>query len=491
MKAPNWPIVTPAYASQALTFLIAVLDRIVIAGLLIRLWGVAVFEDWTLIASVAALTYAFELGFSIYFNNKMALTLSRSNRDEALQVYRAGNLIFIGIFLLILATIAVLAGTGIWVSLFPFSAIAPSEGMWSAAALSTAAAFRLGVFGILALYRAHDEITRFNLVFAGGEAVRLLMTGLAAYMGFSFVAVASCSALGTVATQAALALDSSCRYPGFGTQIGWPKRQLAGEMLRISVAYCLQSAPVTILASAPNLLIGIAQSGSGDLAAFALTRTLVNFLRTLFQNIAVVTGYDCARHYAAGSVDQLWMTFRRHTRVYSVVSGCACGGIVVFSQQVFQYWTGRNDLFRPGLMAIVAAPLLFGGPSTIVGALIMSVNRPGCATIGRLAQLLITFALFALAPIPDAALSISVALSVAEMAYIIPLYIGAASLVPKAGLVFYLVELLAALGAFTVASLAGFAAVWLFPISSELSFSLDLAITAIVCTAVIGWTVLE
>src|SRR5579863_2669967 len=66
----SWRRATSNIAAQVVSLAAAVIDRIVLVGLLLREWGADTFADYAIVQSWAALLLMVELGAQIYFQNE-------------------------------------------------------------------------------------------------------------------------------------------------------------------------------------------------------------------------------------------------------------------------------------------------------------------------------------------------------------------------------------------------------------------------------------
>ena len=57
--------------AQFLGLLSGLLDRLLLAGLMIRIWGLDAFTDWSVITSASALFGICELGMQLHFLNQI------------------------------------------------------------------------------------------------------------------------------------------------------------------------------------------------------------------------------------------------------------------------------------------------------------------------------------------------------------------------------------------------------------------------------------
>jgi hypothetical protein len=82
-----------ATALQLVGLVTSTIDRIVIGGLLLRLWGVAVFEDWSVLFAAAALLGL--LDFGLYMTLGNGLNEAFQKKQMTLFARRVSSALFI------------------------------------------------------------------------------------------------------------------------------------------------------------------------------------------------------------------------------------------------------------------------------------------------------------------------------------------------------------------------------------------------------------
>ena len=482
------------FATQLGSVAVAIVDRIVVSGLLVRLWGVPMFEDWVLITSAVGMVSAFELGLNLYFNNKVALATAAGESKEAYHSFRVGNLFFTCILMLIFIVIVWLGVSGTWLKLIPISTVPNSEGFLALALLAIANGLRLSITVVSSLYRAHLEFARYNIIFSASEIARLFVIGAIALLGFGIVAAAAASAIVIVLGQIVVVMwDTSRRYPLYKFGFELPQRQHLGSILTISSAYFLQNLPTMLLSSLPALVLKAASPKVGDVAIFALIRMLTGFLRSIMTQLAIVNGLDCAQRFAIGDRTGLTLSFSRSSRVYSVMIGCVSGGLLIFGKPFFFYWTGSDKLYRLDLVIVMLLPLVLTGVSIMGNNFLQLTNKPLGGVFGRLGQLALTVLTFVtLSTLDDPVLRICIALAVGEIAgFALPIYISLAGVMPQMGLRFHLSEVAFTLGSCAfVLSIGDLLSTVVAP-RQPLLIIVDVAVVAVACIPLLWWLGLD
>ena len=82
------------HAGQAVSIAVSLLDRVLLTAVLYRLWGAVQFELWAACVALAGFVSIFELGFNLYFNNRITFETERGQAAAARRTYFISNTIF-------------------------------------------------------------------------------------------------------------------------------------------------------------------------------------------------------------------------------------------------------------------------------------------------------------------------------------------------------------------------------------------------------------
>jgi len=425
------------YLAQGVSFAVTMMDRVLIAAVLLRMWGVEQYASWTLALSAMGMVAIFDLGLNAYFSNRLAMLVAKGRHLRALRAYRAGTWLMAGAF--VAGGIVVFIGFGLYLRYF--SGIAASSRLWEATGLLlVGAVVRLALSMQYYLYRAHNQFARQTLLSALGDFSRVVFVVGAALSGFGLVATAAAYLLASVlSTVPVLMMELPRRFPRFSLALEMPNRPERRHLRSVAFAYWLQSACTTLLLFLPVFIIYGWVADVTVVAQFVLVRTLSNFVRTGQQLLALVLGQEAARRLAIGDKGGLWMVFRDGGNLLAVQSGCAVGMILALGGPLFALWTGRPGLYVGPLLAVAMLPVAAAPTLLLTFTVFLSANRPLPILIGRLIQVAAAVVGFFLLPIVDPALRMMTALSLAEIfGFGIPVALGLKRLVPQATLTSYL-----------------------------------------------------
>ncbi len=421
---------------QMLGFGVQLADRIIIAGLLVRLWGVDDFASWSLAMAAGGLVGLFDFGVNLYFANRVLFLVQQGKRRAARVLQRAGNALVM--IASVVGLVAVIVGFGVFGAFSSGSAM--SGELWLAASLIALGIFFRAATPIQAsLYRAHELYARQSLLWIGGDIARIVgvVATVLAGGGILDAAIAFC-AIAFVTNAYVVWIDSPRLFPDFPFRAGPMPRRERARAFGLSMGFWFQSAPSTALTYLPVFLLADAGSKFA-VAQFVLMRTLANFVRAALQPFSVVFGQESARRVALGDVAGLSSTYRESTYLLAALGAVPAGLILALGPDFFAVWTGRGDMFDLAMLALaIAPPLLL--PSLAMAASHLAVsNDPWPIAAARAIQVAASILGYFVLPIASPALRMTAALAVGEVVGMgIVLTSRICRMIPGTGVVFHL-----------------------------------------------------
>lgn len=439
---------------QALTIAAGFLERLLLTAVLVRTWGTTTFEVWSVCIAISGLMSLFDLGFSLYFGNRLMEEKERECHAQAARTLLIGNTLF--------AAVGVIGFIGItaFVSLVPMQGtVTSASARIAVVVLAAGAALRLTLSGYLSLYRANRQYSRLAFYQSAGEAIRILAAIAACLAGANVLGVAVVTTAALIAHVVFSANDAARRFglPRLGFAV--VSRREAKAVLRTSLVFFAQMIPIVLLPSLPVLYLGRDGLGIGVVAAFVLMRTFAGVPRALLQQFGTVLGQECGRRIAVRDSSGALKLVAQGARLYAVLSGVATGLLLAAGPHLTHLWIGDEAYFRLDYVAAAITPMLLSAFGVLAHNILTTTNAPWFGTLGRWMQLLLTVIALVALPFEDAALGMLVALSVGELIGFLPwAYYGVHRLVPGTGLAFHVREVFATVGVAAIAALVTLAA---------------------------------
>ncbi len=401
------------YIWQVAAFLVVILDRLLIPGLLLRGLGVDGFAGWMIAVTFASLLTIFDLGSTRHFSTRMLALHAQGQQVQAIQAYRAGT-----------ALIAALTCVGglllvLWATLVPLqSGDAETNRTLLPLVVPIVLALVLQLMTGLrqSLYRAHQQFARETVIRTSADVVRVVAIATAAAMGASLVTLGWVWLVAVaVALLLPLFIDTRRRFPAFVLGRFAIDREQFSALIRIAPGYWLAAMAATLFAAAPILALGYFASAAAVVAQFALMRTIANLVRQVLQMFANVFGLELARRFAVGDSAGFAIVFSQSNRFLGVQAAVVAAILLVLGRDLFGLWTNQVALFDAGvLMLAILPPVLLPGMMLSTEALAYA-ERPWVLVRIRLIQLAISVAAYFTLAIADVALRMMAALAIGEV----------------------------------------------------------------------------
>ncbi len=427
---------------QLIVTAVSFLDRLVLAGLIYRYWGAEKFEIWNGLLAFASFGALFEFGFNLYYNNRITFETEQGRHEAAHATLFEANCIFaitsVGGSIL-LALIAIFSGVA--------GADRSSGVVVATIFLSSAACFRLLTTGMNAQYRANRAFSRLSYISAAGEFLRIVATALAVLAGADILLTAGLYFIAQMILPVLTIMwDTKRRFAPQRIGFRLPKGKSLREAMAMSSAYFGQLLPVLLWTSAPILIMQGMTLPTGIVASFVMVRTLANLARTPLQSFGIVIGQECGRRIAVGDKKGALAALQGGARLFAVLSGLACGVILVGGPAIVSLWTGDRSLFTVELALAAMLPMLVGAVSILAHNILVASNAPYLALVARWLQLAVTLLAYFIAPQLDTGLRMMFALAAGEIFGYLPVaYYALIRLIPGSGVRFHLIALILSL----------------------------------------------
>lgn len=396
-------------------------DRLLLTSILYRFWNTSLFEQWASWSAAAALVSMFDLGFGLYFANRIAVEMERKNVDTTVRLYKICNFIsfltaMLGFLYAALSVIAMRTNCAT-----PFT-----ENSLSLVLLCAVPALRMMTNGPLALYRANRQYARQLTLLALGEIGRVFICMAIALAGGRPLYVAFAFFFTSIALQVAYILfDSMKRFEPHCFSAALPTFDEFRAASTVSFGFLMQIVPIQLLTNASVILLTQVTTESGVVASFVLTRTLVNFPRSFLQSFGIIMGIECARRCVSGEFEAARLMWGRAARSLAALSGLVGGLILAAGPDLFTSWTGSGTSYNGGYLFVLMLPMVLGVGSALNHNVLAAANSTGLPAAGRCVQLVTSLVLFWGVPISDVGMRMAVALSAGEILGFMPLSIVA------------------------------------------------------------------
>jgi O-antigen/teichoic acid export membrane protein len=372
----SWRRATSNIAAQIVSLGAGVFDRIVLIGLLLRMWGADTFGAYAVVQSWAGLLLIVELGAQIYFQNEEQHAYVRGDAVAFRRIVATHQ----GLTLAVVGPLAALFTALVWTGGADHALHIPGFDLVSARWML----WLLGVGNLLSVLRAPAS-TVFS---ATGEFAFVTLISAAA------TALNSLAAFGAVSLGAPPLLVAALFFAIYGVgallffhfevrsrRAQWmapPALPTAAEFAKTFGHvkwFALQMVAPTVWLQTPVLVFAAHGVAGAEIAAFLLMRTMVNQIRQSFQFASVGAGLEIATFSHAGDFARAWAITAEVGRITTMLAAAFVGGILAFGPTVTYYWAGEGNLYDVRIAAAMLLPLLVIAPMQQPVALLQYTNR--------------------------------------------------------------------------------------------------------------------
>ena len=399
---------------QTIGFGVQLVERILLAGILVRLWGVDDFAAWSLAISAAGMLALFDFGVNLYFANRILFLVQQKDLSGARAMLSAGNLLM-GIASLV-GLIAVAIGMAAYLRDGVAIGTYDARDIWIATMLLAGFAFLRASLTIqMSVYRAHEQFARQSVLWIVSDVLRVGLTLTVVLIGGSMIAAAAAQFVaGALFAAWLLLIEAPRRFPDFRYAYAGLARDDRRDGMTTSLGFWVQSAPNTALTYLPVMFL-TAIAGPATIAQFVLMRTLSNFMRAALIPFSITLGQESARRRALSDLAGESSTYREATFLLAAIGAVPAGLLIAMGPDLFALWTGQPILYDRDMMLLAIAPPLLLPSLMMAQAYLSTANDPWPIAAARLAQVALTILVFVLLPPADPALRMFAALAIGEI----------------------------------------------------------------------------
>jgi O-antigen/teichoic acid export membrane protein len=341
-----------------------VLDRFVVSAVLLRIWGVSGFEDWSLLLAAAGMLTMVDLGLQATLGNAYMDAYQKGKKDLF------NRLISIGIFLMsvivatsIVSLVLLTAFDGL-TSLIKVSTLNEASASAIFLCLGIATVLQTASGAITPIYRAQGRFPRALIMGAALNVARLVALSAVALSGGSlYLAAIVYLVLTTIWVLLLLPWDVLRNLDSVKLMAAIPNRQEMHYVVTVAPWFFAQVACLSIMLAFPLLIIAKISAVPGAIAMFLFLRFLSNTSRQVEFAISNSIGIALSQDFASKSnVATIQSVLLRSTRLISVLSGAILGAVMALVEPLFDVWSGNAvqvDLliaFTFGLGVSLTAP---------------------------------------------------------------------------------------------------------------------------------------
>lgn len=408
--------VATATALQVATIGIMLVERVVLSGLLIRAWGLAAYEDWTLLINTAGMLSVLEFGLSLTFSNAFTERWQKGDwaafqrfaavaRTIALALLVAGILVLVG--LLVAEDAFRIVGS---------KQLVGAEGLIILALLGIAILLQNLMMAMITIYRSQNRLSRGYAANLSLFTVRLLAVTAVVLLGSGPIA-AACAYLATTAayTLIGLPLDLMRNLKAIELRLAVPTRGELADLAHIAPWFAAQNAAIALLNVVPVLVIAHISAVQGGIASFVILRTLTNMARQIINALSNSIAIEFAQQRAASSQTvELSVRITRATRMLTVLNAAVITALYFVAEPFVVLWSGGVLQMDRAVALMLGSGYLVSGSFLVVSLYLNYIGEPRIGAFARFAQAGVTLLVGGLAVAPMGVLGVALGLSAGE-----------------------------------------------------------------------------
>jgi len=375
-------------AAQAVGLALTFADRFVVVGVLLRAWGPQLYSDWAALLSCAGLIAMGELGLNIYYGNTLQKAwtqhdTARFQRTVSIALFISGCLAILlgGIAISIASTVDLHRGLSI-------GELSRAEAYGVLALLGWTALSRVARGSISQTFRGRQQFatgTMVDLTSAAATVTVMLAAGLLGARPLTLAMLMVASDL--LAGWGFMLFALKSRYRDLRLRPSCPTATEFSDVIgHVKWLAVQQGSPVAWL-QLPIVYLGAIGWSGPPLVGFVLSRTLVNFMRTLCNLLSIGSGVEIAAVHHAGQTAQATRHVYAVARWLAILATAMAAGLLLFGRPFVSIWSGHDNLFNPILILFLASGAVLAAPAAAISSHLMLANAPRPISLALIFQL--------------------------------------------------------------------------------------------------------
>lgn len=330
--------------------LINTASRVLLVPLFLTAWGVQVYGEWLLLSSIVAYLSLTDLGGQLYIVNRLTQTYAQEDLPQFRKILHTG----LSLFLII--PLAAFAGFVAVILLFPPGALlqitvtSPRVVFLVLAILAFQFVFSLPQGILVGVYRAVGLLPRGVMLTNTMQLVALILLALGLWLKVGLVAIACLQLLPYLGLALAAGLDLNRRFPEFQL---WSRREadfaFGLSFIKPSLHFFGIQMAQAIAIQGTVLVVGLVL-GSVQVVVFATMRTIINLVRSFFEQISHAAWPELTRLDTTGDADKFFLLFRAIFRSTLVAAVIFMAIFHLWGEALYHFWLRKTVAYQQTVM---------------------------------------------------------------------------------------------------------------------------------------------
>ncbi len=325
-------------------------SRVLLVPLFLTAWGARVYGEWLILSSIVAYLSLTDLGGQLYIVNR--LTQAYAQKDIPL----CRKILHTGLSLFLIIPLLALAGFVAAILLFPPGALlqitvtSPRVVFLVLTILAFQFVFSLPQGILMGVYRAVGLLPRGVMLTNTMQLVTVILLALGLWLKVGLVAIAGLQLLPCLVGALVAGRDLNRRFPqfqlfslreadlAFGLSFIKPSLHFFG--IQMSQAFSIQG---TIL------VVGLVL-GSVQVVVFATMRTIINLVRSFFEQISHAAWPELTRLDTEGDAEKFFRLFRAIFRSTLVAAVMFMAIFHFWGEALYHFWLRKTVAYQQTVM---------------------------------------------------------------------------------------------------------------------------------------------
>jgi O-antigen/teichoic acid export membrane protein len=330
--------------------LINLASRILLVPLFLLAWGADTYGEWLLLSSMVAYLSLTDMGGGLYILNRMTQAYAHRDINLFRKILHTG----MALFLVAPVLVFIMFLTVIWIfspAAFLHITLTSQRAVFLILAIL---AFQLVIslpFGILVrIYRAVEMLPRGVMLTNLMQLMSLFLVAGGLWLRWGMVAIAALQIIPYGFTAGIALWDLNRKFPqlkilslgeaDFSFGLSFIKPSLHFLLLQISQAFSIQGMV---------LIVGMVL-GSMQVVLFSTMRTIINLIRSLFEQVSFAAWPEMTRLDAQEDIDKFLLLFRLILRSTLIASILFITIFHFYGGFIYHFWLRKTVPFQQPVM---------------------------------------------------------------------------------------------------------------------------------------------
>jgi len=328
-------------------------SRVLLVPLFLTAWGAQVYGEWLLLTSIVAYLSLTDLGGQIYIVNRLTQAYAQKDIPLFRQILHTGLKLFL---ILPLAVYAVFIGLVLWRppgGVLQITVTSPQVVLLVLGILAFQLVFSLPQGILLGVYRAVGLLPRGVMLTNCMQAGSVVLVALGLWGKAGPAAIAGLQLLPYLAAALAAGRDLHRLFPELQVlSLREADFSLGLSFLRPSLDFFGIQLAQACSIQGTVLVVGLVL-GSVQVVVFSTLRTIINLIRSFFEQISHAAWPELTRLDAQGDEEKFFLLFRGVFRTTLVAAAIFIALLHFWGETLYNFWLRNTVAYQQQVMDLL------------------------------------------------------------------------------------------------------------------------------------------